>query len=48
VQESARLYLAMGAEVKLTRYEHCAHTISSEELEVVHQLLHNAFFAPSR
>ena len=45
VQESARIYSAMGADVNLKRYEHRAHTISSDELEVVHQLLHDAFFA---
>ena len=45
VQESARMFDAMGTDVKLRRYEHRAHTISSDELEVVHQLLHDAFFA---
>jgi predicted esterase len=45
VQESARIFGAMGADVQLKRYEHRAHTISSDELEVVQQLLHDAFFA---
>jgi phospholipase/carboxylesterase len=45
VQESARTFEGMGADVKLKRYEHRAHTISSDEIEVVHQLLHDAFFA---
>lgn len=39
------MFDVMGADVKLKRYEHRAHTIISDELEVVHQMLHDAFFA---
>lgn len=42
VQESARILGAMGAQVTLKRYENGGHTISSEELTVVRQLLHKS------
>lgn len=45
VQASAHIFEAMGAAVRLKRYENRAHTISSDELEIVHQLLVDAFFS---
>jgi phospholipase/carboxylesterase len=44
VQESAQIFETMGANVRLKRYENRAHTISGDELEIVHQLLVDAFF----
>jgi len=45
VQESARVLSEMGAQVTLKRYENRGHTISSDELEVVRQLLSGSFLA---
>jgi predicted esterase len=43
VQASAHIFDRMGGRVSLKRYQGRAHTISSDELEIVHQLLLDAF-----
>ena len=45
VRASAHIFETMGANVNLKRYENRAHTISSDELEIVRQLLVDAFFS---
>jgi predicted esterase len=46
VEQSAGILEAMGAQVKLRRYENRGHTVGGEEIELVRLLLRNSILEP--